>query len=329
MEDLLISKTTGKKLTKAALQRWVDQIRLDPKPVVAFDTHSIVRDVQFNASHLLVVFEIQAYLYEYATGTTKPVGERFGDHGATYSCGRFSRDGSRIALSTSQGFAVYETNTQKQLLAEKAYVTDCALFSPDGESLAVQFFDGIQIRNAQSGALLHAVPPEEEAATSMVFAPDTYSLLINQNFHFTRWDLSTQTATKEFGEGIRAEAFAFAEDVMITHDGSDGAAIDLTSHEVLWKSKGRTARSPMGGRSPTIKSLLPLSGVPLVAMPNGTWELQFVLQSNGKALKAWEPKIALPSYGIEFIVPYQDGYMVGSTQPGPLSFYKLSMPDLP
>lgn len=173
---------------------------------------------------------------------------------------KFSPDGQLLAVATSVGIWLYDTETyapRNLIAANKGGITAIA-FSADSRRLAVgSGHYTLSVWDARSGRLLKTFGLEKSnpevvggpmRVASVAFSPDGRSLMSFARYEDTLrvWDVHTGDLLKTFREGI-GEAAAFSPDGQILALGNGDWRFGLIN---LWNAKTGEHRDILGSGQP-------------------------------------------------------------------------------
>ena len=159
----------------------------------------------------------------------------------------YSPDGTKMAVATSIGIWLYETETVKELnllTAHTGRVTSVA-FSPDGTTLASGSSDRtIRLWGVENGETLHTFKGHRETVTSVAFSPDGATLASGSYDRTIRlWDVATGTERNTLIGHTRS-----INEVVFNHDSTMLASASAFNPIRLWDVvNGTELRTLMAG----------------------------------------------------------------------------------
>ena len=126
-----------------------------------------------------------------------PIGAKARLGRGTIRAAMFSPDGSRLAIASSVGIWLYDTQTYKalSLLADNTDSSNVLAFSPDGRTLAKGNGNGtVHLWDTVTGILRHTLEGHEGWITRVEFSPDGRTLVSASRDDSVRlWDTATGT----------------------------------------------------------------------------------------------------------------------------------------
>ena len=158
---------------------------------------------------------------------------------------QFSPDGTRLAVATSIGIRLYETQTYQEvalLTGPNSWINNVS-FSPNGQMLASSSSHGVYLWNVSTGTLHKTFKNESPIYrhTSVSFSPDGRTLASGEEERIHLWDISTgalqETFTANTGYLVRSTTFSPDGQTLVS-GGSDGIYLwDISTgalQETFW-----------------------------------------------------------------------------------------------
>ena len=196
---------------------------------MAFDYRAffgkIVIDMKIVAASVILslVLAVNGVAQEYATWGL-PEGARMRIGRGAMKQAAYSPDGSRLAVASSTGIWLYDTETLTELalLADHTGSVTCVAYSPDGGMLASGSADmTVRVRDAKTGEQKYPPLQHTRAVKSVQFSPDGATLASASYNQVQIWDANTGAKKRTLtGHTHTVNSVAFNPDGSVLVTGS-------------------------------------------------------------------------------------------------------------
>ena len=214
-------------------------------------------------------------------------------------------NGERLAVATSIGIWMYDTNTGKEvdLLTQQPWVLSVA-FSPDEQILASSNWHDIRLWDAETGEVQHTLTGHSDDITKILFSPDGQTLVsASWDSTIRLWDVETGEVQRTLtGHSGRINSIALSSDGRTLASGSADKTIRLWDMET-----GATLHTLTGHTLDVFSIALSSDGQTLASCGGGIRVWDTATGNLRQTIQEWVESIALSPDGETLLIAQWDG----------------------